>query len=229
MSRQASIAGLIAGLITITLLPGTAWANPSTASGSCETGVSYEGHDYPQTNGNTVTIFIDNTVVRTVTFSGSTSGTVANPDKTKAHSWRAVWDRVNGTDGDRTQQGEFGACQTPPTTTTVQATTTTSTLPPTTTTTVAPTTTAASTTTAPTTVVDPTTTITFCGDVAGATCVTPPQLPRPVAPPQVTGCTADCPAPPLPKTGSKTDIELAIAFVSLTLGYCLLYIRRSRA
>jgi hypothetical protein len=46
--------------------------------------------------------------------------------------------------------------------------------------------------------------------------------------------TTTAPAPPgqptsLPATGSRTDIELAIAFMALVIGWCLLRIRRSRA
>jgi hypothetical protein len=212
MKTRAPIAGIAAGLI-IALLPGHAWANPSTASGTCQGGVSYEGHDYPQTNGNTVTIYIDNAVVRTVTFSGSTSGNVPNPDKTKAHTWRAVWDRVNGTDGDRTQSGEFGSCEIPPTTTTTP---------------VAPTTTLATTTTvaATTTMViddtptwtEGTTIVAFVCDgvLIGDFCQSP------------TTSTLSSAGPPLPATGANHDVELAIAMMLVLVGYCLLRIRRAR-
>lgn len=219
--KRATAAGVIAATILV-LAPGSVWANPSTASGSCQAGVSYEGHDYPQTNGNTATISIDDVVVRTVTFSTSTSGNVANPDKTKPHTWQVVWDRVNGTNGDRTQHGDFAACQTPATTTTLPTTTlptTTTTVPATTTTLPAPTTTPATTTTVAATVPTPPTTVaTFIctGVMVADVCAVPTTT---IAPPSRS----------IPATGNKTDIELAIGLSALCIGWCLLRIRRSRA
>ncbi len=162
MKKHGQKAGILVGITAlVTMLFGaTAFANPSTASATCQGGIVYEGHDYPSA-GNTVTVKIDNVTVAGFpkTFGSSTSGTVPFPNKTQSHTWSVIWDRFNGTDGDRTQSGSVEACQTVPTTTTVAPTTTiaatTTTVPQSTTTVVVNTQVIVPTTT----IVDPTTTV----------------------------------------------------------------------
>jgi LPXTG-motif cell wall-anchored protein len=122
MNHLSKLTTIPATIIAALTFAGVAHANPSTASATCEGGIVYSGHDYPP-SGNTVTIVIDGAIVKTVTYGTSTSGNVANPDKTKPHSWFVIWDRANGTDGDRTQQGTMPACETAPTTTAAPTTT----------------------------------------------------------------------------------------------------------
>lgn len=210
--RITAVAIMIGGVLGFA---GVAVAHPSSASATCQGGIVYEGHDYPA-SGSTVTVKIDGATVAGFpkTFGPAISGTVPFTDKTVAHSWQVVWDRSNGTEGDRAQSGSVASCAVAQTTTTVAATTTTAAAPTTTlpisTTTVA----------APATTVAEPTTILF--DVPIPPTFTPHELP---------GCAAGvCPAPVvvLPQTGiSAGDIAWVAAIVSM-LGALLVVSTRSR-
>lgn len=175
-------------------VPGIANANPSSASATCQGGVTYQGHDYPSAKKNTVVVRIDGNVVETKTFGSIVSGNVPNPDKTESHTWSVVWDRFNGTDGDRTQSGSIASCETPDTTvpdttvpeTTVPVTTVTPTTVPVTT---VPATTVPATTvpTTATTVPATTTTTTAPAVVVTTTTTTLPPAPPAEAPLPITG------------------------------------------
>lgn len=186
---------------------GMVHANPSQASATCQGGIVYEGHDYPSA-GSTVTVKIDNAVVAGFpkTFGPAISGTVQFADKTVGHSWAVVWDRFNGTDGDRTQSGTVQPCQVAPTTTTTVPATTTTTVPATTTTVAATT----------TTVTDPTTTIAELPTVPVTPTPPAPAPPAPVVPVE----------PRLPLTGAASGTLLAVALALIAAGATLMYIRR---
>lgn len=193
--------------VTFFVLTGTAFANPSQASATCEGGIVYSGHDYPS-SGNTVTVKIDGKIVAGFpkTFGSQTSGTVVFPDKTHDYSWEVVWDRYNGTDGDRTQEGRVHAC--------VVEETTTTTVPPTTTTIPATTTTVPDVTT---TVVDETTTTVAAVDIPTTT------QPLPTVPVEPLAVVSDNNTA-LPRTGGSTTI-LAIAAVMVAAGVLMLLTR----
>lgn len=194
---------------------GMAHANPSQASATCQGGIVYEGHDYPSA-GSTVTVKIDGATVAGFpkTFGPAVSGTVQFTDKTVGHSWAVVWDRFNGTDGDRTQSGTVQACQVAPTTTIVPATTTTVTP---TTTTVADATT--------TTIERPRRTVPDITQPPAtvAELATVPVLPTP---PATTVVVSTGEPIVLPATGVPSGLLLAIAFALCAAGASLLYIRR---
>ena len=94
-----------------------AFANPSQAHMTCQGGLYYEAHDYPRDGSSTVTAYIDGKRLQGFpkSFGPSIEGTVPNPDKTKPHTWKVVWDGSDGSKGDRKQEGSVDSCVTPPT------------------------------------------------------------------------------------------------------------------
>lgn len=189
---------------------GAAFAHDTTATASCQAGLTWNAHDYDAGATNSIVVKVDGaTVHSSASFGASDAGHVALV-KTAAHSWSVV---VNapGTEFDRNLSGNTTACETPPTTTTVApTTTTTTTIPATTTTVVADATT--------TTVADPTTTV-----AAQATTT--------AAPAATTTVTISLDGDvilrrQLPGTGRASSTLLAIAFALCAAGAALLYIRR---
>lgn len=128
------------GTVTMVTLgvANTAFANPSTASATCKNGIIYSAAQYPTAVKNTVDVKIDPVFANGVwagpsvagypkTFGASidnSANPIPFPNKWEAHTWRVIWDRFGGSDGDRTHSGSVEACEAPPTTTTTTTTTT---------------------------------------------------------------------------------------------------------
>lgn len=94
------------------------FANPSQGNMTCKGGLYYEAHDYPKDGNSTITAYIDSKRVKGFpkSFGPTIEGTIPNPDKTVPHTWKLVWDRSNGSKGDRSQEGSVDSCVIPPTT-----------------------------------------------------------------------------------------------------------------
>jgi len=165
-----------------------AFANPSQAHMTCQGGLYYEAHDYPRDGSSTVTAYIDGKRLQGFpkSFGPSIEGTVPNPDKTKPHTWKVVWDGSDGSKGDRKQEGSVDSCVTPPTS------------PPTSTTTIPR---------SSTTVPETTTTVAQETTTTVLTDIDTPAVPTTTNAPTTT---ADTSQPPAPTTGlPATGIDIS--------------------
>jgi len=184
-----------------------AFANPSQAHMTCQGGLYYEAHDYPRDGSSTVTAYIDGKRLQGFpkSFGPSIEGTVPNPDKTKPHTWKVVWDGSDGSKGDRKQEGSVDSCVTPPT----SPSTTTSTSSTTTTTTVLP-------STVPMAEESTTTVLTD---------IDTPPVPTTTNPPTATTNTVQPPTPPngpgLPDTGIEIS-TFGWGLILITAGILIL-------
>jgi LPXTG-motif cell wall-anchored protein len=125
-----------ATILAALAVAGIVAAHNATASGTCQSGVTWSATTYDKLVVNSITVTIDGAVAwHDPDFKSSDTGTITT-DKTVSHVWAVTVD-APGTQYDRALAGSYGACETAPTTTMAPTTT----LPTTTTTAPAPTTT----------------------------------------------------------------------------------------